>query len=110
MRNENEKVKLEFSILEQKCEDTIKENKKVRATHAALFIFKTKPGHQDLNFKFKLSSSLEISLKQNEQDLLMARKNIDLAKLNSKKLNNELENYKKINSNLNTQVSLIKLK
>jgi len=37
----------------------------------------------------------------------MAKKNIDLAKLNSKKLNNELENYKIINSNLRTQVCLL---
>ncbi len=35
----------------------------------------------------------------------MAKKNIDLSKLNSKKTNNELENLKIINSNLRTQVS-----
>jgi len=40
----------------------------------------------------------------------MAKKNIDLAKLNSKKLNNELENYKIINSNLRTQVCLLLVK
>ena len=54
----------------------------------------------------KLAASLETSLKQNESDLLLAKKNLDLAKLSSSKLNIELENEKTINNNLKTQVTV----
>jgi hypothetical protein len=43
-------------------------------------------------------------LKQNEADLIMAKKNADLSKSNYEKLNNELETEKTINHNLKTQV------
>jgi hypothetical protein len=56
-----------------------------------------------------LSSSLEISLKQNEADLIMAKKNADLSKANYEKVHNELETEKTINHNLKTQV-IIRLK
>lgn len=51
-----------------------------------------------------MSSSLELSLKQNEADLIMAKKNADLAKLNYEKLQNELETERTLNSNYKTQV------
>jgi hypothetical protein len=53
----------------------------------------------------KLSSSLEISLKQNEADLIMAKKNADVAKSNLEKLQNDLENEKNISNSLRTQVN-----
>lgn len=53
----------------------------------------------------QLSTSLEISLKQNEADLIMAKKNADLAKLNIEKIQHELENEKNLNNNLRTQVN-----
>ena len=53
-----------------------------------------------------MAASLETSLKQNESDLLLAKKNLDLAKLSSSKLNIELENEKTINNNLKTQVTV----
>lgn len=54
----------------------------------------------------RISSSLEISLKQNESDLILAKKNSDLAKLNLEKLQSELENEKIISNGLKTQVIL----
>jgi hypothetical protein len=51
-----------------------------------------------------LSSSLEISLKQNEADLIMAKKNADIAKSNLEKLQNDLENEKNVSNSLRTQV------
>jgi hypothetical protein len=55
----------------------------------------------------KLSLSLETSLKQNEADLIMAKKNADLAKVNHEKIHNELVNEKTIIENLKTQVNLM---
>ena len=52
----------------------------------------------------KLSRLLENSLKQNEADLIMAKKNADLAKVNHEKIQNELANEQKINENLKNQV------
>lgn len=57
----------------------------------------------------KLSTSLETSLKQNEDDLLMAKKNLDLSKTNANKLNNELENNKLMIANLKTQIEQYKM-
>ena len=54
----------------------------------------------------QLSSSLEISLKQNEADLIMAKKNADIAKSNIEKLQNDLENEKTVTNSLRTQVKL----
>lgn len=54
----------------------------------------------------QLSSSLEISLKQNEADLIMAKKNADIAKSNIEKLQNDLENEKTVTNSLRTQVRL----
>ncbi len=51
-----------------------------------------------------MSLSLETSLKQNEADLIMAKKNADLAKVNHEKIQNELVNEKTIIENLKTQV------
>lgn len=51
----------------------------------------------------KLSILLEVSLKQNEADLIMAKKNADLSKHHSEKLQLEAENKRTINKNLNTQ-------
>ena len=52
----------------------------------------------------KLSSALEVSLKQNEADLIMAKKNADLSKGNHEKLQNELINEKTVKNSLKTQV------
>ena len=54
-----------------------------------------------------MSLSLESSLKQNEADLIMAKKNADLAKVNHEKIQNELVNEKTIIGNLKTQVKLM---
>lgn len=56
---------------------------------------------------FKLSTSLELSLKQNEADLIMAKKNADLSKHNIEKLQLDLDNEKSLNHNLKTQVRRI---
>ena len=53
----------------------------------------------------RLSSSLELSLKQNESDLILAKKNSDLAKLNLEKVQIELENEKSISNGLRSQVN-----
>ncbi len=57
----------------------------------------------------RLSSSLEISLKQNEADLIMAKKNTELSKANYEKLQKELEHEKSLNNNLKTQIDQFKL-
>jgi chromosome segregation ATPase len=57
----------------------------------------------------KLSNSLEISLKQNEADLIMAKKSADLSKHNLEKLQLELESERTIAKNLNTQIEQFKL-
>ena len=46
-------------------------------------------------------------MKQNEADLIMAKKNADLSKVNHEKIQSELLNEKTINANLKTQVSSI---
>lgn len=53
----------------------------------------------------RLSSSLELSLKQNESDLILAKKNSDLARLNLEKVQIELENEKSISNGLRSQVT-----
>jgi hypothetical protein len=58
----------------------------------------------------KLSNSLEISLKQNEADLIMAKKNADMSKHNLEKLQLELESERTIAKNLATQVTKKNLK
>ncbi len=50
-----------------------------------------------------------MSLKQNEDDLLLAKKNLDLSKLNASKLTNELENSRIIITNLRTQIEQYKM-
>ena len=62
---------------------------------------------KDFLLNKKLSLSLETSLKQNEADLIMAKKNADLAKVNHEKIQNELVNEKTIIENLKTQVKLM---
>ena len=62
---------------------------------------------KDFFLNKKLSLSLETSLKQNEADLIMAKKNADLAKVNHEKIQNELVNEKTIIENLKTQVKLM---
>ena len=62
---------------------------------------------KDFFLNKKLSLSLETSLKQNEADLIMAKKNADLAKVNHEKIHNELVNEKTIIENLKTQVKLM---
>jgi chromosome segregation ATPase len=57
----------------------------------------------------KLASSLEISLKQNEADLIMAKKSADASKHNLEKLHLEKDNEKNIIKNLNTQIEQFKL-
>jgi len=57
----------------------------------------------------RLSSSLEISLKQNEADLIMAKKNTELSKANYEKLQKELEHEKNLNNNFKTQIDQFKL-
>lgn len=57
----------------------------------------------------RLSSTLEKSLKQNEADLIMAKKNVDLSKHNYGKIENELLNERTLNSNLKTQIDQFKL-
>lgn len=70
--------------------------------------FKTKMAQMNED-KIKLSKSLEKSLKQNEDDLILAKKNLDLAKLNVSKLTNELENKDSIIVNYKTQVEQYKM-
>lgn len=84
IRNENEYLKAELGIWKVKSEEVTKE-------------------------KQKLTASLEQSLKQNEDDLLLAKKNLDLSKLNASKLNNELENNRIMISNLKTQIDQYKM-
>ena len=48
---------------------------------------------------------VESSLKQNEADLLLAKKNAEQAKITIDKLTVELENEKLLNQNLKSQVS-----
>lgn len=55
----------------------------------------------------RLSSTLELSLKQNESDLILAKKNSDLAKLNLEKVQAELENEKSISNGFKSQVIVI---
>ncbi|RNA44371.1 hypothetical protein BpHYR1_026176 [Brachionus plicatilis] len=57
----------------------------------------------------RLSSTLELSLKQNESDLILAKKNSDLAKLNLEKVQAELENEKSISNGFKSQVEQFKL-
>lgn len=52
----------------------------------------------------RLSNSLELSLKQNESDLILAKKNSDLAKLNLEKVQAELDNEKNISNSFRSQV------
>lgn len=54
-----------------------------------------------------MSTLVESSLKQNESDLLLAKKNAEQSKATIEKLTNDLESEKLINHNLKSQVFLI---
>ncbi|CAF0776388.1 unnamed protein product [Brachionus calyciflorus] len=84
LQDENVRLQLELDSLKSKINELSRENS-------------------------RLSSSLEISLKQNESDLILAKKNSDLAKLNLEKLQTELDNEKIISNSLRTQVEQFKL-
>ena len=51
-----------------------------------------------------MSLLVETSLKQNESDLLIAKKNTENSKASIEKLNNDLESEKVLNQNLKEQV------
>lgn len=56
----------------------------------------------------RLSNALEMSLKQNEADLVMAKKNADLAKKNLEQLKNELDRERAYNSSLSEELEQFK--
>jgi chromosome segregation ATPase len=57
----------------------------------------------------RLSASLELSLKQNEADLIMAKKNADLSKQSIEKIQLEIDNEKSLNQVFKTQIDQFKL-
>ena len=65
-KDENAKLKHDLELMKSKMDELGKENE-------------------------RMSSFLEISLKQNEADLILAQKNADMSKSNIEKLNAEME-------------------
>lgn len=56
----------------------------------------------------KLTKALEASLKQNEADLVMAKQNADITKINLDQLKNELDRERAQNASLNAQLDQFK--